>query len=583
MSDNENIEAKLCSYVEGDLDAAGRAEIEKYLLAHPQYRPLIAELARTRGLLQGLPRESAPAELMETLSGQIERSVLLGDDDAGAMRVRSNPFPHLAAWAAVLVLTAGLAAVVYRVLPSNKTQPEIALLKPAPPAVSATQEMSDDSIRVLNDLDKSVSAQPGPQSGAQSNLQPLGGGAMATEASVVAMAPAATAPSNDQVAAATQQVVSTDAMATTAQAIASADANVVSGGTVASGIAAPQPASAIVGGDAMQSGQNLYVTLHATDAKAADARVTQYLSNNGIQYESREMDRGLKLSSGPLAPLMPSGNGPQNHMIGTQSAEPANQLTSSGMSAARATAAAAFNPEAPMRLGKLIIARNLSPDQAKRLASDLDVKVLPAQVNLQASTQPLAMDGAGVPGDAPLQAGERVLLIAREKLLPDVDAMNETETIDADGNLTLPLVGKMQAAGLTMAELAQKIPQAYRDAKSPTDANWVITRVAATMPVAGDLSLSPATPAAAATAPAVTGAISSVNGGAADQHGIDVTIRVIGQAAPATAPAAALPEAAADGGATTAPAAAAAGNNPALAAPPIFSPAATMPTTMPGG
>jgi hypothetical protein len=613
MSEHENIEARLCSYVEGDLDAEARAEIEKYLLANPQYRALIAELGRTRGLLSGLPRESAPAELLETLSGQIERSALLGDDDAAAMQIRPNRFGHLAAWAAVLMLTGGLAAVIYRVLPSNKSQPEIALLKPAPPAVSATPGMADDSIRSLNELDKSLNVST-----------PTVSPEAAPAAVAAAIAPAATAPMNEQVAAvppagssagssaaAAQPALPMDALTATAPAVASADAMVVSGGTtVANGNSlSGQPLGSIVGGDATQAGQNMYVTLRATDARAADARVTQYLNNNGIQFESRAIDRSAGLSAGPLAPMTPAGNAPQNYAMAegrldaptmsagakkdSQSTD-ANLEMSAGERAMRRaiTSQPSFafgqvsgtaEPPAAGGGGNVIFARNLTVDQAKRLASDLDVKVLPAEINLQQSTEAIAADEAAVSADSPLQAGDSLRVVAREKLLPDVDAMNEAQTIDADGNLTLPLVGKIQAAGLTAAQLAQKIPQAYRDAKSPTDANWTISRIPATVAaVGGDLTLTKATPAVAplatplyaATAPAAAAA-SSINGGQSDHPGIDVMIRVIGQAVAATEPVLGAPP--------TTEASTVPSENADTAAPVSVVPAATLPTTMPGG
>ena len=41
MANTEQIEAKLCAYVDGELDAAGRAEIEQHLAANPQHRALV--------------------------------------------------------------------------------------------------------------------------------------------------------------------------------------------------------------------------------------------------------------------------------------------------------------------------------------------------------------------------------------------------------------------------------------------------------------------------------------------------------------------------------------------------------------
>lgn len=130
MANTENIEAKLCAYVDGELDPAGRAEIEAHLAAHPQHQQLMAELMRQRELLAALPRERAPEDLFEAMTNQLERSVLLdGDAAAGAGAAgaggaggthaarRINPWPQVFAAAAVLALAIGLAAVIYFVLP----------------------------------------------------------------------------------------------------------------------------------------------------------------------------------------------------------------------------------------------------------------------------------------------------------------------------------------------------------------------------------------------------------------------------------------------------------------------------------
>jgi len=598
MSENQNIEAKLCSYIEGDLDAEGRAEIEKYLLANPQYRPLIAELSRTRGLLRGLPRASAPSDLLETLSGQIERSVLLGDDDRGSMKIRSTRMPQIAAWAAVLLLTAGLAAVIYRVLPANKTQPEVALLKPAPAPNSPAPTVTEEAEKPLPNLDKSQVVLAAPEAAAQAPAQTLAvTGALAAgapSAADVATQPALGA--DEQVATTFRSAGPSDALPATSPAIVSADASASSsftgsalagGTTVGNGSSSEQqfPGS-IVSGDATQLGQNMYVTLHATDAKAADARVAQYLNQNGIRFESRA-DSGSRISSGPLTPLSPSSYA----MSGTNSVTPPAAVPSVGTrsdaktpgagapadgAAARRMFGADRSPTdiaatpaqlAQAEAGSVIIARNLTPDQAKQLTNDLAVKFLPTDVT---ALQPAAMDQIALGGKVPLQTGQRVRIVAKDNGLPGVEAMNEPQTIDADGNLTLPLVGKVKAAGLTEADLAEKIPQAYRDAKSPTSATWTIERIASTEPASvspatdAKLSLTPTIEAKAqddvlpATMPvasvldkdrqAVGGGVGGSSGGggfggggggaaAGDHQGIDVTIRVIAQNGATTAPA----------------------------------------------
>lgn len=118
MSQNQEIiEAKLCAYIDGELDSEGRVEIERHLEVNPQHRRLLESLRATRDLLKWLPREAAPAEVAETLNGQLERSVLL--DDA-ADTLGPSIWPRVFAAAAIVLLTAGLFAAVYFTLPKSQ-------------------------------------------------------------------------------------------------------------------------------------------------------------------------------------------------------------------------------------------------------------------------------------------------------------------------------------------------------------------------------------------------------------------------------------------------------------------------------
>ncbi|HEY7119121.1 MAG TPA: zf-HC2 domain-containing protein, partial [Tepidisphaeraceae bacterium] len=119
-SSKEKIESQLCAYVEGELDDAERAEIERHLQTNPQHKTLIAELRQQRHLLQTLPKANIPGELNESLTGQLERSALLNEDDqTSEAGMRINRWPQLAAVAAVLFLAVGLGVVVYYVLPGH--------------------------------------------------------------------------------------------------------------------------------------------------------------------------------------------------------------------------------------------------------------------------------------------------------------------------------------------------------------------------------------------------------------------------------------------------------------------------------
>src|ERR1700683_3416928 len=149
----ENIEAMLCAYIEGDLDEAGRAQIEKHLQEHPQHRKLIESLTATRDLMRDLPRAKAPPDVGEWLHGQVERSILL-DDSASIpiARAKASRLPQWRGVAAVLLLFAALGAIVMRmVAPTFKApvSPTASTVQPpaavAPPAVAPMDELKNPS------------------------------------------------------------------------------------------------------------------------------------------------------------------------------------------------------------------------------------------------------------------------------------------------------------------------------------------------------------------------------------------------------------------------------------------------------
>ena len=164
MANTENIEAKLCAYVDGELDPAGRAEIEAHLETNPQHRQLMTQLMQQRDLLSGLPRERAPEDLFESMQNQLERAVLLDGDAApggaagGSPHIagRINRWPQRFAAAAVLLLAVGLAAVIYFVLPNQKP-PDYARLPSASTGSSAPMARSAEASRRLDDLGAATS------------------------------------------------------------------------------------------------------------------------------------------------------------------------------------------------------------------------------------------------------------------------------------------------------------------------------------------------------------------------------------------------------------------------------------------
>jgi hypothetical protein len=113
----ENIEAMLCAYVEGDLDAAGNAQIEKHLQDHPQHRKLLADLMSMREMVRALPRARAPMDVGDSLRQKVERTMLLDDSVVDApSRQRGERWPQYFGIAAVFLLASSLCFIVYKAL-----------------------------------------------------------------------------------------------------------------------------------------------------------------------------------------------------------------------------------------------------------------------------------------------------------------------------------------------------------------------------------------------------------------------------------------------------------------------------------
>ncbi len=133
MANTQDIEARLCAYIDGQLDAQERADIEQHLATHPEHRLLLEELARHRDLLRRLPRESAPEDLYESFTAQLERSVLLDPAPREHLAGDGHPnrWPQIYAVAAVLLLAFGLGAVIYFVLPRHSLEESNFAIAPA--------------------------------------------------------------------------------------------------------------------------------------------------------------------------------------------------------------------------------------------------------------------------------------------------------------------------------------------------------------------------------------------------------------------------------------------------------------------
>jgi hypothetical protein len=121
MSPNQENFEKLEAYIDGALDEPSRMEMERQIALNPQLKRMVAELSMTRDWVRALPLAKAPPEVIETFQGQLERAALLGDDGPGERDViaRIDRWPQFMSVAAIVLLAAGLAMVVYTTLPKG--------------------------------------------------------------------------------------------------------------------------------------------------------------------------------------------------------------------------------------------------------------------------------------------------------------------------------------------------------------------------------------------------------------------------------------------------------------------------------
>ncbi|MEM6313785.1 MAG: hypothetical protein AAF743_06835, partial [Planctomycetota bacterium] len=122
--DDQNTEALLAAYIDGELDHEQRVAVEASLAKRPHHARMVDEMRRARALVTGLPRELAPAGLSDEVVGQLERSALL--DPAGLAVKNTGHRPLALAAGVVLLLAGGLIAFVLFGLPEVNNPVKVA-------------------------------------------------------------------------------------------------------------------------------------------------------------------------------------------------------------------------------------------------------------------------------------------------------------------------------------------------------------------------------------------------------------------------------------------------------------------------
>lgn len=509
MSDSqENIEAKLSAFIEGDLDAAGRLEIERHLEANPSHRKLLEELKRTRDFVRGLPRAKAPPELVETLQGQLERSSLLDGigEEAQSLQLHSSRWPQIVSIAAVVLLAVGLATVVYVALPSGAERPavtqntgegELGKTTPLPAsrptttvstitvgaagADSLAGAMTDSAVPTAapsTPLAKAKPATPAAveMANAVSSEPREGAGAVAgpvVNANVptapVAAAPVATPPPAASIAPAEQPEKPSQAdiealafanpadadhaVARATDAFKEADAKKMAAPLTASEV----PADAV------------HVVVNTTDFARANADVMTFFNSNQISYENVLPDAGQQLA--------------QNNYTANYGVADANKFEGEkAKESLLGVEQKQLQQEMPPIAGG--VARGMLNSDDARLKEQEQLQRPVAQQQLLARNvtrrQVFALQSAVTQGGAKdaqvidralaaqmsadtLRTGDVVQVTVNELVGAGVEKTN-TVRVGSDGTVTMPMIEPVPAAGQTTDELSQSIARRYRDA-----------------------------------------------------------------------------------------------------------------------
>ncbi|MCC6424758.1 MAG: polysaccharide biosynthesis/export family protein [Phycisphaerales bacterium] len=436
----ENIEAKLCAYVDGELDAKGRAEIEKHLQSNPQHRKLLESLAKTHRFVAELPREKAPPEILENLQGQLERAVLLGDvggdESDGVMRI--SRWPQITSLAAIVMLTVGLGVILYFMLPPLSRQPDtysIVQETPATKPVESPQPVLREAA-APKDHEQNESAAP---AALMSRNTSSSAGERAEQGELDAI-----------------QVV---------RRRLSAAAK-----TEGSSLAQPQ----------------VLLVVNTDDPSTTQRQLLGYLQNNQIQWNAVGQE---------IATTRPDDSAAESKQ---QFASPAPPTTTPAQEMAATTQPSADSNIAQAQTTEpddLIVCPNMTLQQANELAGALpmwrqgqralvvsyfDSAEAPAASQPTSAPSPQAPPPAAAKTEEQSQTTQPAIPTTtpaapvEPRLLQIGDRLHLQITLEADlelkkempigetGTITLPLIGEIQAAGLSEAQLAQSIADAYR-------------------------------------------------------------------------------------------------------------------------
>lgn len=539
LDPKEATEAKLCAYLEGELPASERADIEQHLTANPQHRKLLADLAKTRQWMRAIPRQSAPTDLAESFQGQVERSMLL--DGSASSPLSKVRWPQVLMLAAIVVLTLGLAGtLIYMLRPlshSFSVGPSVAPPPATSPAVAGTAENKLDG--KLN-APGTVAVVAAPPAAAPVSLaapiaappaEPLAGGAGFDKDRVALRSVAGAEVEKDE--------LNAEGMKTELQLL---------------GYRPP--------GDT----RSVCFVIHSNDPAATASQVQDFFARHQLLSEtplnlaavppSRHVTGRVTMTAqqlqdaavqsprngaNPAAPAtqaqnqMLQGQGGQAQNLGAASLNNVNSSANNSPAQGQQeksiapSVAAANNNAAELQSQQVqdklpgdlfYVAHGVTPLQVALLNASLA-----ANNPTQTVRQIMLSEGAEKKLSPPAGAivKDQLLTVTVAQLVgPGIDKTNLVKVGD-DGNISLPMIDPLPAAGATAEELQQRIAAKYREANLIPDATVSVLMPPSTQPTTAPAT-QPMMEVAKAVAATQPGAADATTQPVAHEQGIDVVV-----------------------------------------------------------